>query len=66
MVPVLSALFAGKGHGAEERAGKRNEKKLEKEEKTEFLLLKFLNVELIVCTGFEAEKKKKPKSLNIC
>lgn len=25
----------------------------------EFLLLKFLNVELIVCTGFEAEKKKR-------
>lgn len=39
-------------------AGRRNEKKLEKEEKVEFLLLKFLNVELIVCTGFEAEKKK--------
>lgn len=31
----------------------------------EFLLLKFLNVEFIVCTGFEAENKKKKKKLRV-
>lgn len=58
-------LFVGKGHGVEEGTGRRNEKKLEKEgkkKKKEFLLLKSLNVELIACAGFEADKQQKKEN----
>jgi hypothetical protein len=41
----------------EEGASRRDKEKLRKEENMGFLLLKFLNVEFIVCTSFEAEKK---------
>lgn len=59
VAPLLSALFVlGRGmEQSKEPAGERRSSR--KKDKTEFFLLKFLNVELIVCTGFEVEKKKK-------
>lgn len=65
VVPLLSALFVLKGHGQSKERLRKVGGALEKEGQNGILSLKLLNVELIVCTGFEVGKKKKAKSLNV-
>lgn len=55
---MSSVLFVEKEGAWSGRGGSRKNVEKSRGEKLGFFLLKFLNVELIVCTGFETEKKK--------